>query len=247
MKEEEEIVAEVSEETAAEVSKKNTALKIVKAGIKICLGAIAVLFAIFFIMSKVNSTPMFVFNKTAMWVLTESMDDTIPPKTYIYVEKATADDVDVGDIVVFRSTDPRIYGQYNTHRIISKTGNVFVTKGDNNPADDGEYSALAENIVGKYVRNMPVMTFIGRVVITPAGFASLMVLFVLTTVICFIPDMKAAIRLKAIEDEEEKENEKKRIMEEEIRRLKENGGAIEVTEVVTEETEYTEHTEEETD
>lgn len=242
----EEIAAKTSEEEIAEeVSKKDTVFRISKAVIKIGLGAIAVLFVIFFIMSKVNSTPMFVFNRTAMWVLTESMDDTIPPKTYILVEKATADDVDVNDVVVFRSTDPRIYGQYNTHRIISKTGNVFVTKGDNNTEDDGEYSALAENIVGRYVRNMPVMTFIGRVVITPAGFACLIVLFVLTTVICFIPDMKAAIRLKAIEDEEEKENEKRRIMEEEIRRLKENGGVFyEVTEAVTEETEYTE---EETD
>ena len=202
--------------------KKAKLYKTAKISLEIFFGLIAVAFVAFFIMSKVSASPVFVFDRTAMWVMTESMDPTIPPKTYILVEKATADDVEVGDIIVFRSTDPRIYGEYNTHRVINKTGNVFVTKGDHNGADDGEYSAKAENIIGRYVKDLPVMTYIGRVVMTPAGFAVLIALFLATTVICFIPDIKEAAKLKEQEDAEEKEKEKRRLIDEEICRLKSN-------------------------
>ena len=188
-------------------------------------GIMAVLFLAFFIMSKVSSDPIFVFNRTTMWVITDSMDQTIPPKTYILVEKITAEEAEEQDIIVFRSTDPKIYGQYNTHRVIHKEGNTFITKGDNNSADDGEYSAKAENIVGRYVKTLPVMTFIGRVVMKPVGFAVLIVLFTATMALCFFPDLKEAVKLKKQEDEEEIRLEKRRLIDEEIRRLKESDGA----------------------
>ena len=201
--------------------KKGKPLKIAKIGLEVLLGILVATFAIMFLMSKITASPVFVFNKTTMWVMTQSMDPTIPPKTYILVEKATAEDVEEGDIIVFRSTDPRIYGQFNTHRIVSKDGNTFVTKGDNNPGDDGIYSAKAENIVGKYVQSLPVLTFMGRVVMTPVGFAVLIILFLITMAFCIIPDVKESLKLKKQENEKEREEEKRRLIDEEIRRLKE--------------------------
>ena len=204
--------------------KRENSFKMLKTAFEVLLGVIVALFIVFFIMSKVSSSPIFLFNKTTMWVMTESMDPTIPPKTYILVEQVTADEVEIDDIIVFKSTDPKIYGQYNTHRVKEKNGNVFVTKGDNNPADDGQYSAKAENIVGRYVKTLPVMTFIGRVVMTPAGFAVLIVLLIITITLCVIPDVKEALELKKQEDADEKEKEKRRLIDEEIRRLKEGEG-----------------------
>lgn len=204
--------------------RKEKSFKIAKTTLEAAIGVVVVLFVALFIMSKVSSSPIFLFNKTTMWVMTESMDPTIPPKTYILVEEISADEVEVGDVIVFKSTDPRISGQYNTHRVIEKNGNAFVTKGDNNPIDDGEYSAKAENIVGRHVKTLPVLTFIGRVAISPVGFAVLIILLIITMAFCVIPDIKEAMALKAKESEEEKEREKQRIFDEEMRRLKKNAG-----------------------
>ena len=189
--------------------KKDRAFKIAKRALEISIGVIVLLFVALFITSKVSSSPTFLFNRTTMWVMTESMDPTIPPRTYILVEKVTVDEVEEGDIIVFISTDPRISGQYNTHRVIEKHGNTFVTKGDHNPIDDGEYSAKAENIVGRYVKTLPVLTFVGRVVITPVGFVVLISLFTVAMAFCIIPDLKEAVKLKDRENEEEKEKEKR--------------------------------------
>lgn len=202
--------------------KKEKSFKIIKTVLEILLGVILVLYVGFFILSKVNTSPVFVFNKTTMWVLTDSMDPTIPPKTYILVEKVSAEEVEVGDVVVFVSEDPTIYGQYNTHRVIEKDGDKFVTKGDKKGSPEDKYPATAQNIVGRYVRTMPVMTFIGRVVMTPVGFAALIVLFLVSIMFCVIPDLKQALANKSREDEAEREKEKRRLIDEEIRRLKES-------------------------
>lgn len=203
--------------------KKGKKFKIAKTSFEIALGIIVAFFVIFFVLTKFSASPVFVFNKTTMWVMTGSMDPTIPPRTYILVEKVSADQVEIGDIIVFRSTDPRIAGQFNTHRVIDKSGNDFITQGDNpttNPYPD-EYPAKAENVVGRYVRSMPVLTFLGRIVMTPVGFATLILLFLVTMILCVLPDVKEAIALKKREDEEEKEKEKRRLIDEEIRRIKE--------------------------
>ena len=202
---------------------KATGIKIAKWVLKILFGIMVVFFLGIFILSKVTSTPIFLFRRTTMWVLTESMDPTIPPRTYILVEKATADDVEVGDIIVFRSDDPRIQGQFNTHRLVEKNGDVLVTKGDNNVATDGEYSPTPDAVVGKYVKSLDVMTFLGRIAVTPIGYAVLVILFLATIVICIIPDVKDAVKVKEEEDEKEKQEEIRRLIDEEVRRLQAAG------------------------
>ena len=197
-----------------------------KLTLKIVFGVVIVLFMALFIMSKVSSNPIFLFNKTTMWVMTESMDPTIPPRTYILVEKATADDVEEGDIIVFRSSDPRIKGQFNTHRLVFKSGDNLVTKGDNNASTDGAYSPKPEDVVGKYVKSLSGMTFLGRVAMTPVGYAVLVIVFIATMVICVIPDVKDAVRAKEEDDEEKKKKEIRRLIDEEVRRLKEEGGKM---------------------
>ena len=203
--------------------KERKGVKIAKLSLKILFGVMIALFLAFFILSKVSANPIFLFNKTTMWVMTESMDPTIPPRTYILVEKASADDVEVGDIIVFRSSDPRIKGRFNTHRLVSKSGDNLVTKGDNNANTDGAYSPKPEDVVGKYVKSLDAMTFLGRVAMTPVGYAVLVFIFIATMVICVIPDVKDAVRAKEEDDEQKKKAEIRRLIDEEVERLKRDG------------------------
>lgn len=201
--------------------------KIAKITFEVLAGAVLVTLFAVFIMTKLAGKPLFVGNKTTMWVMTQSMAPTISPKTYILVEKVTAAEVQVGDIVVFESTDPRIAGQYNTHRVIEiKENGEFVTKGDNNPGDDGKYSAQADKIMGRYVKTLPVMTFLGRVMMSTAGFAVIMVVFVLTTVLCVLPDLKNVFKQKDAEEEEEKKREMERRVQEEMARIESEGKSL---------------------
>ena len=181
--------------------------------------------AIVFVLSKIKGKPIFLFGKATMWVMTDSMDPAIPSRTYILVEKVTADDVKENDIISFISTDPSIQGQLNTHRVIKKEGNVFVTKGDNNYRDDGAYSAKAENIVARYVRTLPVMTFFGRIVLSRAGFVLVMLIFIALVLVCYLPDLKTALKKQeektAYPDIDEKtRKEIDKLVEEELKKLK---------------------------
>ncbi len=186
---------------------------------QIVVGVVLAGIAVVFLLAKINGTPMFLFGKTTMWVVTDSMTPTIPARTYILVEKVTADEVEEGDIIAFVSTDPQIQGMINTHRVIEKKGDVFVTKGDNNSATDGAYSAKAENIVGRYVRSLPVMTFVGRIILSDIGFLVVVVLFLAVVLICYMPDLKKMAQKKDAESDEEKRKEIDRRIQEEVRKM----------------------------
>ena len=124
----------------------------------IVLALVAMLF-----ISKFTGKVFFVGNHTAVWILTDSMDDEIPPQTYILIEKADPADVKKDDIITFYSDDPVLGGSLNTHRVIEVIdgGKEFVTKGDHNLAED-KYTAKGDKLVGVYVDDIPFLTALGR-------------------------------------------------------------------------------------
>lgn len=189
--------------------------------IGVILGLSVLLVAVLFI-NKAKSKPTFIFGRSIAWIITDSMEDTIPAQTFIFIEEVKADDVSVGDVIIFRSENPALQGGYNTHRVVSinEDRSVFTTKGDHNLADDGQYSAKAENIVGRYIRNLPVLTALMRFFSSPVGFI-LLILFVIALTVCmFIPDIKKYLRKSDEDEKAKKEEEKRRLIEEEIERLK---------------------------
>ena len=199
------------------------AKKIFRIVCEVLIGAALLFILILFIIAKTSDGPVFIGGKTTMWIMTGSMSPTIEPRTYILVEKVDPYDVEVDDIVVFVSTDPRIEGRLNTHRIKSIEGDRIVTKGDANPSDDGAFSAKREDIVGRYVRNMPVLTALGRVILSPVGFAIIIVMFLFTTALAIAPGVKEAIKAKEEEDEKSKKLEMDRRVKEEIEKLRASG------------------------
>ena len=109
---------------------------------------------------------------SVLWVLTDSMEDTIPARSYILVKRANPGEIEIGDIITVRSRDSALGGSLNTHRVIDIVGDhdAFVTKGDRVGATVDPQNVLPEDIQAVYVRNLPVLTFFGRVFTSPVGF-----------------------------------------------------------------------------
>lgn len=110
-------------------------------------------------------------------VLTGSMADAINPNDLI-ITKAQ-DQYAVGDIVTYRTAGASV-----THRIIERTDNGWITKGDANNTPDGEIDP--SSIVGKVVLIIPRIGAIITFMRTPLGMlcmvALLFVLLILTPV-----------------------------------------------------------------
>lgn len=125
------------------------------------------LIVIFSVLEK--TTGFSIGGRHLIWVKTSSMEPTIPASSYILVKDCKAEDVKTGDVIMFISDDPAIKGQNNTHRVQEITSEgEFVTKGDNNIIVDN-YTVKPENVLAKYERNLPFLTFFGRLNTTPAG------------------------------------------------------------------------------
>ncbi|MBO4584960.1 MAG: signal peptidase I [Clostridia bacterium] len=172
------------------------------------IGALIIIIGFVFL-SNMKGKVTFIFGKTMMWVRTESMEPTIPARSYILVEKVTAGEIEVGDVIVFRSDDPTLNGAYNTHRVedILGANEEFVTKGDNNPGRDS-YTAKADKIVGRYIRNMPVMTAFGRFMSKSTGILITFTVIFGIFLIIYVPDM---IRASKRREEEAARIEKARM------------------------------------
>ena len=179
------------------MSEKKTLKKIGSAVAYVVVGILIIAVAAILFLNLSGKT-VFIFGRAAMWVKTESMEPVIPEKSYILVHEATAQDVKVGDVIVFKSDDPALNGALNTHRVIAieNGGAEFVTQGDNNLARDKQ-TAKAGNIVGIYERNLPVMSFFGRFLSTTFGITVIVLLIFVMILVTFLPDILAAVRARS--------------------------------------------------
>jgi len=88
-------------------------------------------------------------------VATGSMEPEIPVGTLLISKNVSIDDIDVGDIINFRSKETGMVGKVITHRVIAQfeneDGRVYLeTKGDANVVPDALY-VEQDNLVGKVV------------------------------------------------------------------------------------------------
>lgn len=141
-----------------------------KSKIKTVLGIIwwaLLIFLVFLIgktlISKANNQVPSFLGYSIVYILSGSMETTIPANSYILIKKCSPQDVEVEQVICFYSDDPQIMGVPNTHRVkeIIQTGNglEFVTRGDNNIADD-KVNAKGESLIGVYVCNLTLLTSI---------------------------------------------------------------------------------------
>lgn len=103
-----------------------------------------------------------VFGYSVMNIVSGSMEEEIPKGSYILIKKVSPEEIEKDDIICFYSTDPKIYGMPNTHRVVEEpivtdSGIEFITKGDANPINDTE-TAKGDRLIGVYVKNLDGLT-----------------------------------------------------------------------------------------
>lgn len=138
------------------------AIKIVASAVWWCVLAIVVALLVNVIGAKMSGKVPSVFGYSVLNIVSGSMEDEIPSGSYILVKKTDPGEIEKGDVICFYSTDPKIYGLPNTHRvveepIVTENGIEFVTKGDANPINDKQ-TAKGDRIVGVYVKRLDGLT-----------------------------------------------------------------------------------------
>lgn len=122
----------------------------VLAAVVIALALVVLLRTVFTPAGEVPSLGNYSFMRT----LTGSMEPAIPVHSFIVTEAVDPESLQVGDIITFRSTESKLKGALNTHRITSvyEEGGqlMFHTKGDANAVEDSE-PVSSINVVGKVV------------------------------------------------------------------------------------------------
>ena len=168
---------------------------------------------------------------SVLWVLTPSMEDTIPQKSYVLVKTVNAKEVKVDDIITSRSRDGAIAGYLNTHRVVEIIGDneEFVTKGDANPIPDKTH-VFAQDIEAKYIKNLPILSFFGRVFTTTYGFVICMVLMLAGTVFWFYRYFVSKRKPKTENAETSLSSEDfDRLVKEEVKRLEDTAEKSQVS------------------
>lgn len=178
--------------------------------------------AVFLLVRGRGGEPTYFFGHSFLWVETASMQPTIEEKSYIMVKKAGDTALSPGDVIVFTckdSTSP-VYGSLITHRIVEETENGYHTKGDNPMSAIDPWTVAREDVVAVYEKNVPVLTFLGRVFATKTGFFLLLGVFVAICGLVYLPSMVKSAREESEKTAAaEKEKEIARRVAAEVERL----------------------------
>ena len=182
------------------------AKKIKKIAVAVILSAAGIVVALTLIaaiVSRVQNKPAFIFGYSLMWVRTGSMEPAIEEKSFILVKDYNGQNLADGDVITYVCDDKnsRVYGALITHRIIGSFEGGYITQGD---ASAGTENVKKENVIAFYVKNLPVLTFFGRLYASPAGLIALISLFVCSCAFVYVPDIVSAFKGDATESEKQK-------------------------------------------
>lgn len=133
-------------------------------------------------------------------IITQSMVPTIMVNDAVLVKRSTSDELDIGDVITFKSSDQRYQGLTITHRIVgaqmlSNGDIVYRTKGDNNRIEDA--SLVVENsIYGRVILKLPKFGYIQQFLKTPIGFLLCIMLPIILIIAMNYQNVKNRIQLK---------------------------------------------------
>lgn len=193
------------------------------------LALVLILFSAVFLMIRgKNGKPTYLFGHSFLWVETASMQPTIEAKSYIMVRRAEGLTPAVGDVIVFTCPDASspVYGSLITHRIVSEGENGYRTKGDNPLATEDPWTVARGDVAAVYQRNMPVLTFLGRVLSSKIGFILVIGMFLAAVGFGYVPALIKSAREETEKAEEQaREEEISRRVAEELERLERENAA----------------------
>ena len=170
---------------------------------------------------RLNGDMTFIGRHALVWIMTDSMEDTIPAQSYILIERVSASDVKTDDIIVYKSDDPEIAGMLNTHRVIEIIGDneEFVMKGDHNPTAD-KYNAMPDKIIGRYVKGLPRLSSFGRFLNTKTGILMSSTTIFALFVAILVPDMIRITNSRSEKQKKQRQDMIDRLVKEEVERMK---------------------------
>ncbi len=172
------------------------------------------------VICRMRSEVFFFGDKTAVYVMSGSMEPTIKAGSFVIVERVTPDEVAVGDVILFVSSDPAIKGQFNTHEVvnISADREIFYTKGINNAVKDA-YPPKAADIRARYVGNADFLNRFFGWFLTKTGLILTLVFIVLLCSATYLPGALAALKENPEKAKAEKEAVIQKRIREEVARL----------------------------
>jgi len=103
---------------------------------------------------------------TALTVLTQSMEPTLPPGTLIIVRPTPVEDIRLGTVLTYQIESDR--PELETHRVIERSTDTrgqttFVTKGDNNDLPDSP-AVQPVQVKGTLWYSIPLLGYVNNVV-----------------------------------------------------------------------------------
>lgn len=105
-------------------------------------------------------------------IVSGSMEPSIHVNDAIVIKRTESTDIEVGDVVTYRSLDPSYYGIMITHRIIdivNEDGEIkYVTKGDANQTRDRSLVSL-DQIYGEVIMRIPKLGYLQYFLATAYG------------------------------------------------------------------------------
>ncbi len=164
-------------------------------------------------------------------VATDSMEPELPVGSIIISKKTDIEDIEVGDIISFKSRESYMSGQIVTHRVVDIKeidGEIcLVSRGDSNNSVDGYY-VTSENLVGKIIyviKQGGFITTLYSLLTNKMGFFTIVIVPVLILVTVILQEYirKITKEIKAIKheiDEAEQEQKEDELREELRQKLK---------------------------
>lgn len=147
-------------------------------------------------------------------VVSGSMEPEIPVGALIISKKTEIEDIEVGDIISFRSLEAYMQGSIVTHRVVEihkKDGDLaLVTQGDANNAMDAYY-VTRENLIGRIIYHTPDGNFVTSLygfLTNKAGFFVVVIVPVILLTATILQDNMRKIRKEIQKMKQEMEAEK---------------------------------------
>ncbi len=173
----------------------------------VILVCIALFFVSYFIESAIAKSKgqKYVPRISLYTIVSPSMTPTIKVYDVIFDVRTSPDKIKKGDVITFTSSSFISRGLTVTHRVVkvNKTEDgtyEFVTKGDNNPFNDGAV-ALGENLIGKVVFKIPQLGRIQIFLQSRMGWLFCILIPALIVIIYDIFKLKRAMKINSVSKE----------------------------------------------
>ena len=157
----------------------NYMLSIIMYAIIVILILVGIILIAYFIDFKIRDSRIEAPLYSAYVIVSGSMEPIIKVRDAVVVRRCEESDIEVGDVITYRSLDEAYYGILITHRVVNigyQNGEkVFFTKGDNNETIDRS-PVVFNQIQGKVAMRIPKIGYLKSFLTTHEGWIIAVVL-----------------------------------------------------------------------